>query len=80
VAVALDYPGAVVNRDFTYRPQSASGGAVRFLVGSHSVLVRRRRATVFSVVAPPGLPVRLPGGRARDRYRNVAASGLRLQG
>jgi neutral ceramidase len=80
VAVALDYPSAAVNRDFTFRPPSASGGAVHFLVGSRDVLVRRRRATIFAVTAPPGVPVKVAAGGARDRYGNVAASGLRLQG
>jgi neutral ceramidase len=80
VAVTLAYPSPVVNRDLTFRPSNAQGGAVLFSVGDRMVLVRRRRSTVFSVAAPPGTPVSVAGGHARDRYRNVAGSGLRLQG
>ena len=80
VGVTLDYPPAIYQRDFTWRPPDATGGAVRFTVGSRSVLVRRRRGTVFSVAAPSGVPVTIAGGHARDRYGNVAGAGLRLQG
>jgi hypothetical protein len=78
VAVALDYPGAVRDRDLRYRPSSANGGSVRFRIGSRSVLVRRRRGSVFEVAAPPGVPVRVARGSARDRYGNVNGSAFAL--
>jgi hypothetical protein len=78
VAVMLEYPQPVRDRDLTYRPTRASGGAVRFRIGGRSVLVRRRRGTTFSVRAPAGRRVSVPGGRARDRHGNVAAAGIRL--
>jgi len=71
VAVALDYPAAVRDHDLRYRPQSASGGVVRFRVGDRTVVVRRRRGTVFTVNAPTGTPVTIAPGGARDRYGNV---------
>ena len=43
----LDYPMAVRDQDLRYRPASARGGSVRFQVGDRSVVVRRRRGTVF---------------------------------
>jgi hypothetical protein len=71
VAVALDYPAAVRDRDLRHRPPSASGGVVRFQVGDRTVVVRRRRGTVFAVDAPAGVPVSIAAGRARDRHGNV---------
>ena len=80
MAVALDYPAAVRDRDLRHRPASASGGMVRFRVGDRTIVVRRRRGTVFSVDAPPGAPVSIPAGAARDRYGNVnGAAVARLQ-
>jgi hypothetical protein len=79
VAVSMDYPEATRDVDITYRPAVASGGSVRFRVGSRIVTVRRRHGTVFSVSAPAGVPVRVPDGGARDRYGNRAGLGLRLR-
>jgi hypothetical protein len=78
VAVALDYPAAVRDRDLRHRPSSASGGVVRFKVGDRTVVVRRRRGTVFTVDVPPSTAVSIPAGAARDRHGNVngAAFGL----
>jgi neutral ceramidase len=78
VAVVLEYPRAVRDRDLTFRPELASGGAVRFRVGRRSVVVRRRTGTTFSVAAPAGRRVRVPSGGAHDRKRNFAVRGLRL--
>ena len=79
VAVALDYPAAVRDRDLRHRPSSASGGVVRFRVGDRLVVVRQRRGTVFTVDAPPGTPVRIPAGAARDRHGNVNGAELLLE-
>jgi hypothetical protein len=66
----------VRDRDLTYRPQSARGGAVRFRVGRRSVLVRRKSGSSLQVRAPAGARVGVI--RARDRHGNVAARGLTL--
>jgi neutral ceramidase len=78
VAVVLEYPQPVRDRDLTYRPTRARGGAVRFRVGGRRVLVRRRRGTTFSVRAPAGASVSVPARSARDRHRNLANAGIRL--
>jgi hypothetical protein len=78
VAVVLEYPRAVRDRDLTFRPELASGGAVRFQVGRRSVVVRRRRGSAFSVRAPAGATVSVPSGGAHDRKGNFALSELRL--
>jgi hypothetical protein len=78
VAVVLEYPLAVRDRDLTFRPDRASGGAVRFQVGRRSVVVRRRKGSIFSVRAPAGRRVSVPSGGAHDRSRNFALRGLRL--
>jgi neutral ceramidase len=78
VAVVLEYPLPVRDRDLTVRPDRAGGGAVRFLVGRRSVVVRRKRGSVFSVRAPAGKLVRVPSGGAHDRSRNFALRGIRL--
>lgn len=79
VAIGLQYPGAIVNVDLTHRPQYASGGVVRFRVGSRTVAVRRKRTRFFSVKAPPGVPVTVPAGAGRDRFGNANGSALRLR-
>jgi neutral ceramidase len=76
-AVTLDYPAAVRDRDLTWRPPSADGGTVTFVVGSRRVTVRRSSGTVFEVDAPPGAPVSVDS--ARDLHGNVAAGGIRLR-
>ena len=78
VAVAIDYPPLRRDRDLTYRPRAADGGSVRFRVAGKSVLVRRSRGSVFSVGAPAGSPVSVPGFGARDRYGNAAGAGIVL--
>jgi neutral ceramidase len=78
VAVALDYPGAVRDRDLRYRPSSAKGGRVRFLVDGEPVVVRQRRGSVFEIAAPPGVPVTVLAAAARDRHGNVNGSAFAL--
>jgi hypothetical protein len=79
VAAVLDYPSAVRDHDLRHRPPTASGGSVRFRVGDRTVVVRRRRGTVFEVAAPAGVPVAIAAGAARDRHgnRNGPAAALR---
>ena len=58
VAVALDYPAAVRDRDLRHRPSSASGGVVRFRVGNRT----RGRATATR----HRVHGRRPGGRSGE--------------
>ena len=74
VAVRLDYPAAVRDRDLRHRPPSANGGEVRFQVGDQTVVISQSRGTVFTVEAPPGTPVSVPAGAARDLHGNVNAA------
>jgi neutral ceramidase len=76
VAVRLDYPPVVRDRDLIYRPQMVQGGAVRFKLNGRSKLVRSKRGGVFSVRARRG--VRIVAVRGRDRYGNVSAAGVTL--
>jgi hypothetical protein len=76
VAVALDYPIAFRELDWTWRPRSASGGVVTFTVNGRPVTVRRRAGTRFAVKAPAGARVEVAAGAASDRYGNVNAAAL----
>lgn len=78
VAVRLGYPGAVENRDLTFRPAHPRGGRVRFRIGRRTVTVRRRRAPLFSVRARSGTVVTVRRGAARDRYGNRNAAPLTI--
>jgi hypothetical protein len=78
-AVRLRYRAARENVDLTARPEAAAGGVVRFVVDGRTVVVRHRRAPVFSVAAPPGASVTVPAGAARDRAGNVNGAELRLR-
>jgi hypothetical protein len=71
VSVVLDYPAAVRDHDLRHRPPSPNGGEVTFQVGDSTVVVHNDRGTVFTVDAPPGTPVSVPAGAARDRHGNV---------
>ena len=75
--MALRYAPARRDIDLTYRPENASGGAVRFKVGKRIVVVRRKRGGVFSVRAPAGRGVTVMS--ARDRHGNVASGRLGLE-
>lgn len=77
VAVSLDYPGAVRDVDLRYRPPSARGGVVRFLVGGETVAVRSP-GSVFEVPRPPGASVSVPAGAARDRHGNRNGTAVAL--
>jgi hypothetical protein len=76
VAVALDYPIAFRELDWTWRPHSVSGGVVTFTVNRRRVTVRRKAGTRFTVKAPAGVRVEVAAGAASDRYGNVNAAPL----
>jgi neutral ceramidase len=77
VAVRLRYPAPRENVDLTARPRQAAGGVVRFVVDGRPVIVRHRRAAVFSVAA--GRSVVVPAGAARDRAGNRNGAELVLR-
>jgi hypothetical protein len=75
-AVRLRYPAAVPDRDFTYRPEAASGGRLRVRSGGRTRVVRLRSGTDF--VLPAGRSQVIPAGGARDGYGNTNAEPLVL--
>jgi hypothetical protein len=85
-AVALDYPAAVSHQqvgdppddftaDLTFRPHSARGGSVTFLVNGQPVTVSLLNGSVFQVPASPGDQIVVRSGATSDRFgnRNTAA-------
>ena len=76
VAVALDYPIAFRELDWTWRPRSAWGGAVTFTVNGRRVTVRRRTGTTFTTRAPAGARVGVNAEAATDSYGNTNAKAL----
>jgi neutral ceramidase len=83
LAVTLGYPPVErrsdLAADLTWRPRSAGGGEVRFRVGDRTIHVAQRHGRVFSVPAPPDVPVSVPPGGARDEYGNAAGRGRQLR-
>lgn len=90
-AITLDYPPATSNQevgdppgdenaDLGFRPASANGGHVAFLINGKRISVRQRRGSVFAVPAGPGDRVEVPAGAARDRFGNRNGSGLSFSG
>jgi hypothetical protein len=79
VAVAIEYPAAVRDQDLTYRPRFATGGVVRFRVGSKIKRVQSKHRKQFSVRVPPGKAVTVAKSAARDRYGNRNGAGVSLR-
>jgi neutral ceramidase len=73
--VRLAYPAAIPERDFTYRPPSASRLAVRFRVGPGRYTTRRGRG---SVAIPRGADV-IPSRGARDAHGNANGPAIDLK-
>jgi neutral ceramidase len=67
--VTLGYPQAYLLNDWTYRPVSAAGGTIRFLVNGRPRTVRERRAGGFPI--PLAGHVSIPAHGAHDRYGNT---------
>jgi hypothetical protein len=78
VTVALQYPDAVRDVDLTARPKRVNGGIVRFRVGNRIVQVLSG-ADTFSAAAPPGVPVSVDRGGARDAWGNFNGAPLTLR-
>jgi hypothetical protein len=75
--VRLAYPQPYLLNDWTYRPQTASGGSVTFLVDGHRRIVRASTAAAFPI--PPGARVSIPARGARDRYGNTNPRAIRIR-
>jgi hypothetical protein len=75
-AVALDYPVAFREVDWTWRPRTASGGTVTFTVNGRRVTARRRSGSRFAIRVPAGAKVSVAEGAAADGYGNVNANAL----
>jgi neutral ceramidase len=75
--VQLAYPQPYLLNDWTYRPATASGGSITFLVNGRRRIVRERAATDFPI--PSGASVRIPAGGARDRYGNSNPSLIAIR-
>lgn len=78
-AVRLEYPRAVVEKDVTYRPERAAGGAVRFSAGARSATARRRHAPHWSVPGRLHGTVIVRPGAARDRFGNTNGDAFTLR-
>jgi neutral ceramidase len=74
--VTLGYPQPFLLNDWTYRPLSATGGTIRFLVDGKRRTVRRLRSGGFPI--PRGKTVSIPAHGARDRYGNTNPSAVGL--
>ncbi len=75
--VQLAYPQPYLLNDWTYRPQSAAGGSVTFLVGGRRRVVRAAEASAFPI--PAGAHVSIPAHGARDRYGNTNPRAVRIR-
>jgi neutral ceramidase len=74
--VTLGYPQPFLLNDWTYRPASAAGGTIRFLVNGRRRTVRRRRSGGFPI--PVAAHVSIPAHGARDRYGNTNPTAVPL--
>jgi hypothetical protein len=75
--VTLNYPAAVENTDWTYRPPSADGATLTFTVDGHAQTVRQATGTQFPI--PTGAHITIPAGAAQDLYGNTNANALALR-
>jgi hypothetical protein len=75
LTVTLDYPTAVYEQDYTYRPRSAGGGRLQATVNGRRVTVTGRDGA-FLVPAAPGESVSVPAGAARDSFGNTNATAF----
>ncbi|HUE27711.1 MAG TPA: neutral/alkaline non-lysosomal ceramidase N-terminal domain-containing protein [Solirubrobacteraceae bacterium] len=75
--VRLAYPQAFLLNDWTFRPETAAGGSVTFLVNGRRRVVRERTASSFPI--PRGARVTIPAGGARDAYGNTNPRPIRVR-
>ncbi|TMK41701.1 MAG: hypothetical protein E6G56_02980 [Actinobacteria bacterium] len=79
LTVTLDYPTAVYEQDYTYRPRSASGGRLQATVNGRPVTVSGRDGA-FLVPVAPGDSVSVAAGGARDDFGNTNATPFSATG
>jgi neutral ceramidase len=75
--VGLAYPQPYLLNDWTYRPQTASGGTVTFLVNGRRRIVRETAAGTFPI--PRGARVSIPAHGAHDRYGDTNPRAVRIR-
>lgn len=78
-AVAVRYPAAEYQTDFTYRPPLANASRVIAMVDGHRVVARRRRGLRLSIKAHRGNRITIAPGAARDRWGNRNGASLSFQ-
>jgi hypothetical protein len=78
--LTLNYPRAIENTDFTFRPPAADGGSVTANVGGASRAVSQGSGTRFDVPASQGDTVSVPAGEFSDRWGNSNGEGASFQG
>jgi hypothetical protein len=78
-SVTLQYPDppSYYIEDWTWRPGTAAGGTVTFLVNGRRRVVRERTADTFPI--PAGSAVSIPAGGARDRFGNANGQPLTIR-
>jgi neutral ceramidase len=78
--LTLNYPRAIENTDFTYRPLAADAGSVTARAGGGTRTVSQARGTTFDVPAAPGDTVSVAPGAFTDRWGNSNGEGASFQG
>jgi hypothetical protein len=78
--LTLNYPRAIENTDFTYRPLAADGGSVTAKVGGAPRTASQGSGTTFDVPAAQGDTVTVPAGAFSDRWGNSNGEGASFQG
>jgi neutral ceramidase len=78
--LTLNYPRAIENTDFTYRPLAADGGAVAAHAGGATRTLSKPSGTTFDVPAAPSDTVTVPAGGFSDRWGNSNGEGASFQG
>ena len=80
VQMTLDYPRAVENADWTWRPTSADGGSVSAQAGDARRTVSQASGSSFDVAAGMSDTVTVAPGAFRDRYGNSNGTSASFQG
>jgi hypothetical protein len=75
VTLTLDYPPAVPEQDFTYRPRSTEAGTMTVSVDGRGLTVHGHNGA-FVVPARPGSQVSVAAGAANDGFANTNARAL----
>jgi neutral ceramidase len=77
--LTLNYPRAIENTDFTYRPLAADGGSVTASTGGATRTVTQGSGTTFDVPAAASDSITVAPGAFTDRYGNRNGEGASFQ-